>query len=137
MYVDKALTCVECDAPFSFTTEEQTYHAQKGYTNEPKRCPTCRAKRRAERDEFASGPRQLFSVTCAQCGQAAQVPFQPRGDKPVYCNDCYRTQRQSDEQARSQASDDGYGSSLSHRDSSGPDSPLVEPRLTAAAVKAA
>ena len=25
----------------------------------------------------------------------AQVPFVPRGDKPVYCSECFQQQRQS------------------------------------------
>jgi len=40
------------------------------------------------------GPRQMFSVTCSNCGSPAEVPFQPRGDRPVYCNDCFANQRQ-------------------------------------------
>jgi CxxC-x17-CxxC domain-containing protein len=31
----------------------------------------------------------LFDVTCSSCGQPAKVPFQPRGDRPVYCRDCF------------------------------------------------
>jgi CxxC-x17-CxxC domain-containing protein len=34
----------------------------------------------------------MFPAVCAQCGKDTQVPFQPRGDKPVYCSDCYRSQ---------------------------------------------
>ena len=34
--------------------------------------------------------RQLYTTTCSNCGNEAQVPFQPRGDKPVYCSDCFR-----------------------------------------------
>jgi CxxC-x17-CxxC domain-containing protein len=34
----------------------------------------------------------MFSATCASCGREARVPFQPRGDKPVYCSDCFRSQ---------------------------------------------
>jgi CxxC-x17-CxxC domain-containing protein len=37
----------------------------------------------------------MFSVTCSQCGKEAQVPFQPRGDKPVYCSDCFRGRQSS------------------------------------------
>lgn len=33
--------------------------------------------------------RQLHSVKCANCGNQAQVPFKPSGDRPVYCRDCY------------------------------------------------
>lgn len=102
MYTDRTLTCVECGTPFTFTAEEQEFHAQKGFTNEPKRCPTCRAKRRAER---TSGPtyrpqREMYTVICASCGQEAQVPFQPRGDRPVYCSDCFSRQRSSTGGAR-------------------------------------
>jgi CxxC-x17-CxxC domain-containing protein len=32
----------------------------------------------------------MFTVTCSSCGQDAHVPFQPRGDKPVYCSDCFK-----------------------------------------------
>ena len=35
----------------------------------------------------------LFTATCSQCGQEARVPFQPRGDKPVYCSSCFETKR--------------------------------------------
>lgn len=37
--------------------------------------------------------RQLYNVTCANCGKQAQVPFKPTGDRPVYCRDCYMEQR--------------------------------------------
>jgi CxxC-x17-CxxC domain-containing protein len=31
----------------------------------------------------------MYPATCAQCGKQTEVPFQPRGDKPVYCRDCF------------------------------------------------
>jgi CxxC-x17-CxxC domain-containing protein len=33
--------------------------------------------------------REMFEVTCSNCGNLARVPFQPRGDRPVYCRDCF------------------------------------------------
>ena len=36
-----------------------------------------------------AGLARLNEVTCAGCGGIARVPFQPRGDKPVYCSDCF------------------------------------------------
>ena len=45
---DKSLTCVECNETFTFTVGEQEFFASKGYTNEPKRCPTCRDSRRSQ-----------------------------------------------------------------------------------------
>jgi CxxC-x17-CxxC domain-containing protein len=37
--------------------------------------------------------REMHSVTCAECGKDAEVPFLPRGDRPVYCDDCFRQRR--------------------------------------------
>ncbi|MGA2285642.1 MAG: zinc-ribbon domain containing protein [Dehalococcoidia bacterium] len=95
-YTDKELTCVDCGATFTFSAEDQEYHASRGFTNEPKRCPTCRSARKAERggsrggESFAGGGRrQMFPAVCAECGQATEVPFEPRGDRPVYCFDCF------------------------------------------------
>ncbi|MBV9787202.1 MAG: zinc-ribbon domain containing protein [Chloroflexi bacterium] len=39
------------------------------------------------------GPREMHTTTCSSCGRDAQVPFVPRGDKPVYCSDCFQSQR--------------------------------------------
>ena len=92
-YTDRTLTCVECGDPFTFSADDQAYHAEKGYTNEPKRCPSCRQTRRSQRygdsDGYDRAPREMHTVTCAECGKDATVPFVPRGDRPVYCSDCY------------------------------------------------
>ena len=128
-YTDKALTCRDCGQAFVFTTGEQEFFAQKGFTNEPSRCPECRAARKAQRGEGSGGyssggydtgyspggygsggggyghqEREMFSATCSTCGQEARVPFQPRGDKPVYCAYCF-TPRQSS----------GYGGGRDYR----------------------
>ena len=95
-FQDKTLTCRECAQDFTFSVEEQEFHQQKGYTNEPKRCPNCRETRRSNR--FGGGGsargygRQMYPIVCAQCGQEAEVPFLPRGDRPVYCSNCYSSQ---------------------------------------------
>jgi CxxC-x17-CxxC domain-containing protein len=91
-YTDKTLTCVECGAEFTHSAEDQEYHASRGFTNEPKRCPSCRAARRTGgggRGGGGYGERQMYPVVCADCGQETEVPFQPRGDRPVYCRECF------------------------------------------------
>ena len=102
-YADKTLTCRACGATFVFTSGEQAFYASRGFDNEPARCPPCRAARKADRPTGSlvsttgytasgyatSGRRDFFTTTCGQCGREARVPFQPRGDKPVYCRDCY------------------------------------------------
>jgi hypothetical protein len=45
---DKTLVCVDCGEEFVFTVGEQEFFAEKGFA-EPKRCKTCRDKKKAER----------------------------------------------------------------------------------------
>ncbi len=91
-FEDKSLQCSDCGATFTFSAEEQELFQTRGYTNEPKRCPDCRQARKSERYGNSSfgARRQMFPVVCAECGKDTEVPFEPRGDKPVYCRDCYR-----------------------------------------------
>lgn len=90
---DKTLSCVECGNSFTFTVGEQEFFNSRGYTNEPKRCPNCRESRRSEQRTFRQGPREMHPAVCAQCGANTMVPFRPRGDRPVYCSDCFSTMR--------------------------------------------
>ena len=96
-FQDKSIQCSDCGATFTFSAQDQEFFQSKGYTNEPKRCPSCRSARKTERGGntggggYSGGSRQMFPATCATCGKATEVPFQPRGDKPVYCSDCYRS----------------------------------------------
>ncbi len=86
---DKTLTCSDCGKDFTFTTSEQEFYKEKGFENEPKRCPDCR---RAKKAQFR-GERQSYPVTCAECGQETTVPFKPSGDRPVYCRECFEKMR--------------------------------------------
>jgi CxxC-x17-CxxC domain-containing protein len=108
-YTDRSLTCVQCGTDFVFSADDQEFHASRGY-QDPKRCPSCRAQRRAQNnsggggyssssystDGYSSGGyserprREMFTTTCSRCGREAQVPFVPRNDRPVYCSDCYQ-----------------------------------------------
>jgi CxxC-x17-CxxC domain-containing protein len=101
-YTDQTLTCRDCGALFPFTASEQEFYASKGFDNPPARCPSCRAARKAQRGAgggdwgySSSRPRerQMFTVNCSSCGQEAQVPFEPTQGRPVYCSDCFSTQR--------------------------------------------
>ncbi len=96
MFADKVLRCRECGADFVFTAGEQQFFALKGLLNEPGRCPSCRAARRAAREGGSSAdggsyrpPREMHPAVCAQCGLETRVPFLPRGDRPVYCSTCF------------------------------------------------
>lgn len=82
---DKALSCKECGKEFSFTAGEQRFYAEKGFENEPGRCPQCRlAKKRR------GGKKELHTTVCAACNVETQVPFEPKEGRPVYCRECYK-----------------------------------------------
>ena len=49
---DKTLVCKDCGADFVFTEGEQQFYAEKGFDNEPQRCPDCRKARKAARSNF-------------------------------------------------------------------------------------
>ena len=91
MYQDKTLNCKECGRDFTFSASEQEFYAEKGFENEPARCPECRASRKAARrgGRGFGRERQTNEAVCAECGQTAEVPFKPTNDRPVYCKECY------------------------------------------------
>ena len=72
MYEDKTLVCKDCGNEFVFTAGEQEFYAERGFTNEPKRCKACRDAKRG------GAPRQ-----------EREIPFQPREGRPIYCSACY------------------------------------------------
>ena len=95
-YAEKTLTCRDCGQAFTFTVSEQQFFAEKGFENEPSRCPECRASRKAaggDRRSSDSRERQMVDVTCSACGKATQVPFTPSSGRPVYCSDCFQQER--------------------------------------------
>ena len=114
-YVDKTINCSDCGEAFVHSATDQQRYAERGFTNEPKRCGDCRAKRKATGGGGGGGGgggrmgyggsrggggggagwgnRQLFTATCAECGRATEVPFQPTEGRPVYCRDCYQRRR--------------------------------------------
>ena len=101
MFNDKVLSCKDCGRDFEFSASEQEFYAEKGFTNEPGRCPECRAAKKAQtRNEGGGGgysrqQREMFPAVCATCGKETTVPFQPSGDKPVYCRECYQPRARS------------------------------------------
>ena len=113
-FVDKTLTCRDCGREFVFSAGEQQFYQTRGLMNEPGRCPECRRARKSggggggggyasEGGGFGGGGgyggggqrqrREMYPAVCSSCGKDTQVPFQPRGDKPVYCSDCFESVR--------------------------------------------
>ncbi|HVE41890.1 MAG TPA: CxxC-x17-CxxC domain-containing protein [Planctomycetota bacterium] len=109
-FTDKQLKCIECNGDFTYTVAEQELHQSLGYQNEPKRCTPCREAKRQRKGGGGAGggggprggggggprgggPREFFTAICGECGKEAQLPFKPRGDRPVYCSDCFSKKR--------------------------------------------
>ncbi len=98
-FADKILTCKDCGKDFTFTAREQAFYAEKGFDNEPGRCPDCRKARKQSRNNHRnSGGRQgnkrpLYDTVCSACGRETKVPFKPTGERPVYCRDCFEEHR--------------------------------------------
>ena len=112
MNADRTLTCADCGQEFVFTTSEQQFYADRGFSD-PRRCRNCRAQRKesmSSGDSMGGGggygggsssgggfrdrrPREMFEATCSNCGKTAMVPFRPTSGKPVYCDDCFSSRR--------------------------------------------
>ncbi len=98
-FAAKLLHCVDCHENFTFSVEEQEFHASRGFPNQPGRCPPCRQAKKSGRtknesvSEDSGSSRQMFPANCSQCGKATRLPFQPRENESVYCSNCYTKTR--------------------------------------------
>lgn len=45
---DKTIVCRDCNNEFTFTVGEQEFYKEKGFENEPVRCPDCRRAKKAQ-----------------------------------------------------------------------------------------
>jgi CxxC-x17-CxxC domain-containing protein len=86
---DQTLNCKDCGKPFVWTVGEQQFYQDKGFSNPPSRCQDCRAKKKAD----MSGGRQSYPITCSSCGKQDTVPFEPKGDRPLLCRDCFKNNK--------------------------------------------
>jgi len=105
-FTDKVLKCIDCGAEFVFTAGEQLFFHDKQFTNDPKHCKQCKAKR------MRGGPRVRSETrtTCSQCGEETTVPFKPTQGRPVLCRVCFKQQRTPAQQAQENATNKGQES---------------------------
>ncbi|MFP5211647.1 MAG: CxxC-x17-CxxC domain-containing protein [Acidobacteriota bacterium] len=96
MAEDILLTCSDCGQDFTFSAADQAFFQERGYST-PKRCKACRQAKKNDQGGtgYRSAPAHGTSVICSGCGQPTTVPFEPRGDRPVYCRDCYQARKGS------------------------------------------
>ncbi|MAX10903.1 MAG: zinc-binding protein [Chloroflexi bacterium] len=118
-FSDKEIVCEECSQAFIFTAGEQEFFSSKGLQNLPRRCNVCRQKRKlstgSNEENFSYGravsysgktPRRLHIAPCSgskslspECQEYTEVPFMPRGDRPIYCSSCYNVMKNAEAEA--------------------------------------
>jgi CxxC-x17-CxxC domain-containing protein len=86
-FADRTLVCIDCGDEFVFTAGEQLFFHDKQFSNDPKRCKKCKAKR-------ATGTRVRpeTRTVCSACGDQTTVPFVPTQRRPVLCRSCFQKQ---------------------------------------------
>lgn len=84
----RTLICKQCGSEFTFEQGEQEMYLKMGFNSAPQRCKRCRG---AEKALMAAvrPEKEMFTAFCDQCGKETQLPFKPKGDKPVYCKACF------------------------------------------------
>ena len=61
----------------------------------------------------------MHKAVCSNCGAETQVPFQPTGERPIYCKTCFQARKGSGDGAGHAASRGGSGSRSGSRSGSG------------------
>lgn len=103
MHEDRELTCVDCGASFVFTSGEQQFYEERGFSAPPRRCKECRKQRKASKgdggggggDRAPRGDRQSFAATCSACGAETTVPFEPDPSRAIFCKPCFQQRKRS------------------------------------------
>ena len=91
---DKTLTCADCGQDFTFTASEQQFYADRQFS-EPRRCATCRAVRKAARGGAGNGGSSYGNGGYSSGGGGYdRAPREMFSAKPVYCSDCFSSQRE-------------------------------------------
>ena len=115
-FSDKEIVCEECSQAFIFTAGEQEFFSSKGLQNLPRRCNVCRQRRKhssgGSEESYSYGravsysgktPRRLHLAPCSgskslspECQEYTEVPFLPRGERPIYCSSCYNVMKSAE-----------------------------------------
>lgn len=76
----------KCEVPFKPTGDKPVYCSQC-FENHGGKSSSDGPKRR----DYGFKDKRGFEAICDKCGKRFELPFRPTGDKPVYCNSCFRS----------------------------------------------
>src|SRR5260370_8310730 len=91
-FTDQNRDCRDCNQEFVFTAGEQEFYESRGLVNAPSRCPSCRAARKGQSNNYSGNrrgdfrdrePRHMYTTTCAICVNQPQMPFLPPENRPM------------------------------------------------------
>lgn len=74
-----------------------------------------------DRGGYRDGGRmQMHKAVCDECGRPCEVPFKPSGERPVYCNNCFKKNESGNGSPRRPERDSGksYESNKSYGEKS-------------------
>ena len=122
---DTTVTCADCGdqctVPFVPRSNKPVYCSDCFRENKPDDFGRDRYSRDDRGSRYSRDDRQDESttVTCADCGDQCTIPFVPKTDKPVYCNDCFKQNKPNsrDNQGTRYSRDDRRRESSFRRDS--------------------
>jgi len=81
-FVDRELTCKECNSLWTFTVGEQEFYAEKEFENDPVRCKDCRKGQKMKR-------RQQYQERRAAGGRRPK----PEGGEAKPRGECFAFQK--------------------------------------------
>ncbi len=94
----------ECEVPFRPTSGKPVFCSNCFENNRSE--PSRTEGRSFERSSFDE--KRMFEAVCSSCGANCKVPFEPRGDKPIYCSNCFETKGNSTNTRNSEGSEPQY-----------------------------
>lgn len=77
----------KCEVPFKPTSDKPIYCNECFSKHKGSSVSNSSERRSYERPRFQE--RRMFDAICDKCGKRFELPFNPTGDKPVYCNECF------------------------------------------------
>jgi len=70
--------------------------------DEPSRSFRNSKEKRSPRERYSRDERksEMHTVTCADCGDECQIPFEPKFNRPVYCSECFQKNKPQESRER-------------------------------------